>query len=527
MATIVQHEYEAPPSRISMQARHAPVLAVAIALLGILALYFQTASSIVAIWVRSETFAHGFVIVPICLWLVWRRREELRSVPAEPWYPGLAAIALCGAIWLFGAAADVQSVQQFMLAFMLDLAVLVVVGLAAARAVAFPLLFLLFAVPFGEFMIPTMIDWTADFTIMALRATGVPVYREANHFALPSGNWSVIEACSGLRYLIASIVVGTIYSVLTYRSTKRRLAFIAASIVVPIIANWLRAYGIVLLGHLSNNRIAVGIDHVIYGWIFFGVVIAVLFWVGSLWREDAPADVATATPSIGVRYQPHVSSGNRGRYFMAAIAAVAVASVAPALLGKIAKTSDAAAPDLAALGRKGAWTPSERPIDWKPRYGGFARELHQGFRRDGDWAAVYIAYYRNQVKGNELITSSNVIVDKKDYQWRELERVTDTLELGDGKHEAQRYLISGAPGRIMAFRLYWIDGHFVSGDVTGKLMLAWSKLRGHADDSALVLFYGPANAGYTETKSNLQDFSTAIAPAVAETLADASRAARR
>src|SRR6476659_5630412 len=89
MATIVQHEYEAPPSRISMQARHAPVLAVAIALLGILALYFQTASSIVAIWVRSETFAHGFVIVPICLWLVWRTRDNFYAIPPAPWWPAL------------------------------------------------------------------------------------------------------------------------------------------------------------------------------------------------------------------------------------------------------------------------------------------------------------------------------------------------------------------------------------------------------------------------------------------------------
>src|SRR4029077_2223580 len=121
------------------------------------------------------------------------------------------------------------------------------------------------------------------------RASGVPVYREANHFSIPSGRWSVVEACSGIRYIIASVMVGTIYAALAYSSMRRRALFIVASILVPVVANWLRAYLIVMLGHLSNNRIAVGVDHLIYGWVFFGIVMALLFWVGSFWQQDPAA----------------------------------------------------------------------------------------------------------------------------------------------------------------------------------------------------------------------------------------------
>src|SRR4029079_17261004 len=64
--------------------RTAPVLAAGLAVLGILALFWPTGASIVAIWMRSETFTHGFVIVPICLWLVWRRRETIRAAPERP-----------------------------------------------------------------------------------------------------------------------------------------------------------------------------------------------------------------------------------------------------------------------------------------------------------------------------------------------------------------------------------------------------------------------------------------------------------
>jgi len=170
-----------------------PVLACALTVAAILALHWRTAASIVSIWLRSETFAHGFVVVPICLWFVWRKRAELIVTPAATWWPGLVLVAGFGVAWLVASAADVQSARQFALAFMLQAAIVTVVGLRVARIVSFPLTFLLFAVPFGDFMVPTLMDWTADFTIGALRLSGVPVYRESNHFIIPSGSWSVVE----------------------------------------------------------------------------------------------------------------------------------------------------------------------------------------------------------------------------------------------------------------------------------------------------------------------------------------------
>jgi exosortase len=98
-----------------------------------------------------------------------------------------------------------------------------VLGWKVARRMTFPLLFLFFAVPFGEFTQPKLMDWTAYFTILGLRLTGIPVYSEGQNLVIPSGSWSVIEACSGVRYLIASVTVGTLFAYLTYHSLRRRL----------------------------------------------------------------------------------------------------------------------------------------------------------------------------------------------------------------------------------------------------------------------------------------------------------------
>src|SRR4029453_12636412 len=105
---------------------------------------------------------------------------------------------------------------------MLVLAVPMLLGMEVARAITFPLAFLLFMVPFGEFLLPPLMEGTASVTIAALRLTGVPVYREGLQFVIPSGKWSVVEACSGVRYLIASMVVGVLFASLNSRSLRRR-----------------------------------------------------------------------------------------------------------------------------------------------------------------------------------------------------------------------------------------------------------------------------------------------------------------
>ena len=111
-----------------------------------------------------------------------------------------------------------------------------------------------------------------------------------------------------------------------YRSARRRALFVVASILVPIVANWLRAYMIVMIGHLSNNKLAVGVDHLIYGWLFFGVVMLLLFWVGSFWQESPAQTPTIAHDSLGTIRDRTLAGSNRAFYF-AAIASLAVAAV--------------------------------------------------------------------------------------------------------------------------------------------------------------------------------------------------------
>ena len=267
-------------------------------LLLLTAIFWPTFLSMEEVWARSETFAHGYLIVPISIWLIWRKRDELARIRPRADLRGLYLLAAAGVGWLLADAGSVNVVAQLAFIAMLIAAVWTLLGAAFVRAAFFPLMFLFFAVPMGEFLIQPLMGVTADFTVSMLQATGIPVYREGTFFSIPSGDWSVVEGCSGLRYLIASVTLGVLYAYLTYRSWKRRLLFSVAAMIVPVFANSGRAFMIVMIAHLSDMKLALGVDHYIYGWVFFGIVMMLLFWIGGFWREDDQVEPVSPLPVV-------------------------------------------------------------------------------------------------------------------------------------------------------------------------------------------------------------------------------------
>jgi exosortase A len=173
--------------------------ALAIALVWICAWYAATGRAMVDTWAHTETYAHGFVVAPISLWLVWRMRERLRAMAPRPSWSAVVLLAAAGFGWLLGQFGGVNALSQASFVAMLVLTVPALLGVRVARALMFPLGFLFFAVPIGDFLLPTLMERTADFTVAALRDSGVPVYREGMLIVIPTGRWSIVEACSGVR----------------------------------------------------------------------------------------------------------------------------------------------------------------------------------------------------------------------------------------------------------------------------------------------------------------------------------------
>ncbi|MGV3654399.1 MAG: exosortase A [Noviherbaspirillum sp.] len=519
----------------------ARMLAIVIALLAPFLIYLGTARSIVAIWDSSETFAHGYIILPITLWLVWKRRDALAQMAPQPFWPAMLLLLACGFGWLLAELGDVQVVRQYAFVAMIPLTVVAVLGWRIAKQIAFPLFFLMLAVPFGDIFIGPLIDHTADFTVAALQLTGIPVLREGNNFSIPSGNWSVVEACSGLRYLVASITLGALYAHLTYRSPVRQAMFMLVSVVVPIVANWLRAYMIVMIGHLSGMELATGVDHLIYGWLFFGLVMFLMFWIGSFWRED---DQKVASNSLlpmrekgedsrhyfegaiptkkDAPQKSNTAHGETPTFTLITAAALAIACIAawPLYRSYLEQaTHNPTPPSLSAF--QGQWETIQPFTTWKPDFHPPATELTQSYRQGSQRVALAILYYRNQQKGAGLISSTNRMAAKDDL-WR-ITGSAGRAEAVAGRTLAVRETrLQGPSGRLVAWHWYWIDGRFTTSDYLGKLLQAKQEFLLQGDDGASLLAAAPYEDNPEAARETLRRFLDSNLPALQATL-DANR----
>ncbi|BDT56887.1 exosortase A [Massilia varians] len=473
---------------VPASAARASIAALAVALLVPILLFYGTAASMVGIWNSSETFTHGYVILPVSLWLIWRQRAWFASIPARPWWPGLVLMAGAGAAWLAGRLGDVGVVMQYAFVAMMPLAALTLLGPRLAAKFTFPLLFLLFAVPFGEVFVGPLIQHTADFTVWAVQATGIPVLRNGTRFELPTGSWSVVEACSGIRYLISSITLGCLYAYLTYRSNLRRAVFIGMAILVPIVANWLRAYGIVMIGHTSGMELATGVDHLVYGWLFFGIIMFLMFWVGSYWREDD----TPATPAASAA-APVAAGGPAGSLVPAAVAVVAMAAAWPAFAAYNDRANHNPQPVDLALPALG-WPQAAAFPDWQVDYmEPDARVLRTYRSPEGRPVRLQLLYYRNQSKQKGLISSVNRLAGEQS-AFHETASRGRTEQVGGQALALREAVLHGPGGPLLVWQTLWVDGRYTASNVTGKLRQAQGKLQFRGDDGAMLALAAPYDA---------------------------------
>jgi exosortase A len=253
----------------------------------VVGIFWGTVSTMVDVWSHSRTFAHGFLVLPACLYLIWCYRGRLSSVRPTPSGWGLLALMLTGSGWFVTYQMDVRVGQQLAVIAMFPGLMWTILGTQVVRTLAVPLGFLIFALPIGTAMEPWLQDVTATFIVGGLRLIGIPVNVEGYVVTIPSGTWEVARDCAGLRYILPGLALGYLYAAITYRHWAQRLRFLLLCLSLLIVANGFRAYAIIVAGHLG---IAEGTDHRVFSYTIYGVTILALFWLGSQWKESGPRE---------------------------------------------------------------------------------------------------------------------------------------------------------------------------------------------------------------------------------------------
>lgn len=238
-------------------------------------------------WIADPDMSHGFFVLPVVAFVVWRRRAELAAIRPVPNWWGLAIAVWGAAQMLLGTLAAQVFIARTAFLVSVAGAVLFLGGLPALKILAFPLLLLLFLFP-----IPAMVyaHVTLPLQIFASAAAetvlnwiGIPVLRDGNILELPRERLSVVEACSGMRSLLSLSFLSLIYAYFFDHRVATRWVLLAATVPIAIAANAAR---VTLMGILSeyNAELAHGAFHLFEGWVLFAVALGLLVMVHQLCR---------------------------------------------------------------------------------------------------------------------------------------------------------------------------------------------------------------------------------------------------
>jgi EpsI family protein len=286
-----------------------------------------------------------------------------------------------------------------------------------------------------------------------------------------------------------------------------------------------------MIGHLSSNRLATGVDHIIYGWVFFGVVIGAMFLLGSRYAEaDAPVPAGASAVTAARAAAGHIPAAS----WLTGAAAVLLLLAVQAAVWQLNRPHGNPTPVLALPAQAGAWTAgSDAVTHWQPAYSHAVAQAVGNYRSGATPVGLRLAYYRDQGYERKLVTSSNNLVDVEAHgDWAQTASGNVQLPTPAGSLVLRSADLRGSsePGnpaaqRLRVWQVYWIGGHYTHSDVRARLTLAVNRLLGRGDDSAVLFFYTPTSGdnGNAAADQALGAFATAALPAIDTLLADASR----
>ncbi|WP_240310909.1 exosortase A [Altererythrobacter sp. ZODW24] len=481
-----------------------PLTQLAIAWLALIALFANDWAAMAMQWWDSSTYNHILLIPAIVAVLIWQRADSLAKLVPQGWWPGLILLGGALFVWLLGAVSGLNLARQLGAVVSLQAVFLTLMGPRVAAACAFPLAYMLFLVPFGDELVPALQMITAELTIALTHMSGIPAEIEGVFIDTPAGLFEVAEACSGVKFLIAMVALGSLVAATCFKSWKRRIIFMSAAIILPIVANGIRAWGTIYIAQSQGVEFAAGFDHIFYGWVFFGLVMGLLLGVSWKWfdrsPEDSPVDLGAIENSQLLALGSSLSIG-RGKALVIGGALIVAVSFWALVAGRL----EAKIPDAVELPEVAGWSRTDYApaVAWEPTAVGATHRLLGSYQNEaGRKVDVFIALYASQDEQREAGGFGQGAL-MPDTEWRWLEA---GKRLGTAKTD---YLL--ANGRVKRFAATWFrTGELLSGSNSSlKLATMRDKLLLSARPTTTLIISSEAK-GEEDPAEAVSEFTTDV-----------------
>lgn len=246
-------------------------LLVVAALIGFL--FVDSLRVLFGYWIGSEDYSHGLFVPFISLFLAWQAREEVTRVAKQPSWWGLAVFVSGLLLYWIGELASLFVVQHVALWTVIVGLALSLLGLTGVREVAFPLAYLLTSIPLPVFFYASLSSrlqlWSSALGVGCLQLVGVTAFREGNVIDLGPVQLQVVEACSGIRYLLPLVSLALLCAYLFKDAMWKRVLLVVSAVPISILVNGFRIGMIGVLVEWQGQGAAEGFYHFFEGWVLF------------------------------------------------------------------------------------------------------------------------------------------------------------------------------------------------------------------------------------------------------------------
>lgn len=230
------------------------------------------------------TYSHAFIIPFISLFLYYKLNDiQKLEFRERPDFYFLTCLALCGVIFYIMSSAQISIGYWF--ASLILLTVTVLTLFRFNWYVVFPAAYLIFIFPFWGSLIGMLQTMSVAAVGFMMSFTSIPTYVEAQYVSIPAGTFEIANGCSGLRYLIVSLSISSLYIFLFINNIKRAGLFFLVAILGGLITNWLRITILVLIGHQTDMTHSLMNDHNNFGWYIYLPFMFLLFMFGNKLKD--------------------------------------------------------------------------------------------------------------------------------------------------------------------------------------------------------------------------------------------------
>jgi exosortase len=274
-----------------MRSDKRPALAAALVGALLLALSYPTLRWLVNEWLTNDYYSHGWLVLPVSVYLAWRQWPKGERTPAN-----LGLIPLSAG--LLGYLVALLNKAHFLaaLALILLLAGLVwfFLGARALRRLAFPLGFLVFMVPlpFVERASLPLQLLTGSCSTAVAQLVGVDATVHGAQVTLPNVDLVVGAQCSGLRSIVALFTLVAIFVYVVDGPWWGRLLLVISAIPVAILGNVVRVASLLWVADTFGAGAGMTYYHDYSGIVFFLFAFALLLLLSRAFRcREIRADI--------------------------------------------------------------------------------------------------------------------------------------------------------------------------------------------------------------------------------------------